>query len=440
MEKVDNEAIKFDCNRGCTVSHDQETGEYDCNYRQGCCKLKDYDWLPGIRQEQFKDLFEVRFKNTRKGIYINASGQGIKAGDLVIVEATNGHDLGIVTLEGPVVGRQMKCKGVDPETVPLKKIYRRAKPFDIAKWQEAIAREQETMIQARRIAAELGLDMKIGDVEFQGDGTKAIFYYIADGRVDFRQLIKVYAEEFRIRIEMKQIATRQEAGLIGGLGVCGRELCCANFITNFQSISTSAARTQDLSLNPQKLAGQCGKLKCCLNFEVANYLDAQSRIPKVTEPLEFEDGPAYLVKTDILQEIMYFSYEKGSLANLYAVAASDVAQIIMMNRNGQKPESLRSEQEPVGPQFVSAVGDDSITRFDKPKKSRNKNRGKNKAGKPAAETSGQSSVEGQAAPVAKPRPEGGNNRRQGGPRRNGNNRPQRPRGDGNPEQKPKTDA
>lgn len=226
------------------------------------------------------------------------------------------------------------------------------------------------MIQARRIAAELGLDMKIGDVEFQGDGTKAIFYYIADGRVDFRQLIKVYAEEFRIRIEMKQIGARQEAGLIGGLGVCGRELCCANFITNFQSISTSAARTQDLSLNPQKLAGQCGKLKCCLNYEVANYLDAQSHIPKVTEPLEFQDGLAYLAKTDILQEIMYFTYEKGSLSNLYPVAASEVAQIIMMNRNGQKPESLKSEPEPVGPQFVSAVGDDSITRFDKPKKTR----------------------------------------------------------------------
>ena len=269
MENIDNETIKFDCNRGCTISQNQETGEYDCNYRQGCCKLKDYDWLQGIRQEQFKDLFEVRFKNTRKGIYINASGQGIKAGDLVIVEAMNGHDLGIVTLEGPIVGRQMKCKGIDPETTQLKKIYRKAKPFDIAKWQEAIAREQDTMIQARRIAAELGLDMKIGDVEFQGDGTKAIFYYIADGRVDFRQLIKVYAEEFHIRIEMKQIGARQEAGLIGGLGVCGRELCCANFITNFQSISTSAARTQDLSLNPQKLAGQCGKLKCCLNYEVS---------------------------------------------------------------------------------------------------------------------------------------------------------------------------
>ena len=449
MENIDNETIKFDCNRGCTITQDQETGEYDCNYRRGCCKLKDYDWLHGIRQEQFKDLFEVRFKNTRKGIYINASGQGIKTGDLVIVEATNGHDLGIVTLEGPIVGRQMKCKGVDPEAAPLKKIYRRAKPFDIAKWQEAIAREQDTMIQARRIAAELGLDMKIGDVEFQGDGTKAIFYYIADGRVDFRQLIKVYAEEFRIRIEMKQIGARQEAGLIGGLGVCGRELCCANFITNFQSISTSAARTQDLSLNPQKLAGQCGKLKCCLNYEVANYLDAQSRIPKVSEPLEFQDGLAYLVKTDILQEIMYFSYEKGSLANLYPVAASEVAQIIMMNRNGQKPESLKSEPEPVGPQFVSAVGDDSITRFDKPKKNKSKSRGKGKAPRAAAESAPQSPAAENAAPAG-PKPEGsGTPRGNRGPRRNGNGRPsQRPAGDRKPDrrpdrkpdQKPKTDA
>ena len=444
MENIDNETIKFDCNRGCTISQDQESGEYDCNYRQGCCKLKDYDWLHGIRQEQYKDLFEVRFKNTRKGIYVNASGQGIKAGDLVIVEAMNGHDLGIVTLEGPIVGRQMKCKGVDPEPTQLKKIYRKAKPFDIAKWQEAIAREQDTMIQARRIAAELGLDMKIGDVEFQGDGTKAIFYYIADGRVDFRQLIKVYAEEFRIRIEMKQIGARQEAGLIGGLGVCGRELCCANFITNFQSISTSAARTQDLSLNPQKLAGQCGKLKCCLNYEVANYMDAQSRIPKVTEPLEFQDGLAYLAKTDILQEIMYFTYEKGSLSNLYPVAASEVAQIIMMNRNGQKPESLKSEPEPVGPQFVSAVGDDSITRFDKPKKNKNKNRNKNKV-KPVADQAARTAAPADNAEApSKPRSEGGNFRgRNNGPRRNGGSgRPQqqRPRGDRKPEQKPvKTD-
>ena len=367
MDKTVNESIKFDCNRGCTVSVDA-TGEFECSYRQGCCKLRDYNWLKGVTQDQYKDLFEVRFKNTRKGFYVNASGQGIRMGDLVVVEAVNGHDLGIVTLEGPVVARQLKCKHVDPASTPLKKIYRKAKPQDILKWQEAIAREQETMIQSRKFAAELGLDMKIGDVEFQGDGTKAIFYYIAASRVDFRQLIKVFAEEFRIRIEMKQIGARQEAGLIGGLGVCGRELCCANHITNFQSISTSAARTQDLSLNPQKLAGQCGKLKCCLNYEVSNYLDAQSHIPKVTEPLEFQDGPAYLVKTDILQEVMYFSYEKGSLSNLYPLAASEVREIIMMNRNGEKPESLKTEPEPAGPQFVSAVGDDSISRFDKPKR------------------------------------------------------------------------
>ena len=378
MDYSDNESIKFDCSRGCTVTQDPLSGEYECNYRQGCCKLESYDWLHGVIQEQYKDLFEVRFKNTRKGIYFNASGQGIKTGDLVIVEAANGHDLGIVTLEGPIVGRQMKCKGVDPDPAQLKKIYRKAKPLDIAKWQEAIAREQHTMIQARRIAAELGLDMKIGDVEFQGDGTKAIFYYIADGRVDFRQLIKVYAEEFRIRIEMKQIGARQEAGLIGGLGVCGRELCCANYITNFQSISTSAARTQDLSLNPQKLAGQCGKLKCCLNYEVANYIDAQSRIPKVTEPLEFEDGQAWLVKTDILQEVLYFSYEKGSLSNLYPLSADEVREVMEMNARGERPESLKSEPVPDGPQFISAVGDDSITRFDKPKKNKKKKSGKNR--------------------------------------------------------------
>ena len=306
---------------------------------------------------------------------------------MVIVEATNGHDLGIVTLEGAIVLRQMKCKGIDPETTEFKKIYRKAKQNDIERWQEAIAREQDTMIKARRIAAEMGLEMKIGDVEFQGDGTKAIFYYIADGRVDFRQLIKVFAEEFRIRIEMKQIGARQEAGLIGGLGVCGRELCCANYITNFQSISTSAARCQDLSLNPQKLAGQCGKLKCCLNYEVATYMDAQSRIPRVQEPLEFEDGLAYLRKTDILREIMYFSYDKGSDADLYALDAADVAEIIKMNRNGIKPESLRSEPEPYVPEFVTAVGDDSISRFDAPKRKksrggRNRNRNK-KAGEGA---------------------------------------------------------
>ena len=378
------ESKEYDCSRGCVVERG-ESGEVECTYRQGCCKLEVYDWLHGINQEQYNEFFEVRFKNTRKGIYRNGSGQSIKTGDLVIVEAANGHDLGIVTLEGPIVGRQMKCKRVNPETYEFKRIYRKAKLFDIEKWQEAIAREHETMIRSRQIAAELGLEMKIGDVEFQGDGTKAIFYYIADGRVDFRQLIKVFAEEFRIRIEMKQIGARQEAGLIGGLGVCGRELCCSNYISSFQSITTSAARVQDLSLNPQKLAGQCGKLKCCLNYETAAYMDAQSRIPKVNNPLEFEDGLAYLMKTDILREVMYFSYDPSSLANLYPLYAEEVWDIIKMNRNGIRPESLKMDAAPAAPEFVTAVGDDAINRFDEARKRKKKKKSGNRGGQNRAE-------------------------------------------------------
>ena len=376
----EKESKRYDCSRGCTVER-TEAGELECKYRQGCCKLEVYDWLSGVSQEQWNEYFEVRFKNTRKGIYRNASGQSIKTGDMVIVEAANGHDLGIVTLEGPIIARQMKSKRINLETFEFKKIYRKAKLFDIEKWQEAIAREHEVMIRSRQIAAELGLEMKIGDVEFQGDGTKAIFYYIADGRVDFRQLIKVFADEFRIRIEMKQIGARQEAGLIGGLGVCGRELCCSNYISTFQSITTSAARVQDLSLNPQKLAGQCGKLKCCLNYETAVYMDAQTRIPKVNNPLEFEDGLAYLMKTDILREVMYFSYDSTSLANLYPLDASEVREIIKMNRNGIRPESLKADTEPRMPEFVSAVGDDSITRFDEARKKKKKKKHRSGGGK-----------------------------------------------------------
>ena len=414
------ESIQFDCSRGCIVSHDAESGETSCTYRAGCCKLGDYNWLKDAQDGSCDGLFEVRFKNTRKGIYINDSPQNIRLGDLVMVEATTGLDLGIVTLEGPIVGRQMKCKGIDPKTAVFKKIYRKARQTDIERWQEAIAREQETMIKARSIAAEMGLEMKIGDVEFQGDGTKAIFYYIADGRVDFRQLIKAFAEEFHIRIEMKQIGARQEAGLIGGLGVCGRELCCANYISSFQSISTAAARCQDLSLNPQKLAGQCGKLKCCLNYEVATYLEAQSRIPKVREPLDFQDGPAYLRKTDILKEVMYFSYDRTSDAQLYPLAASEVREIIKMNRNGVKPESLRIEPEPVSPEFVTAVGDDSISRFDSPRRRKGgKGRGGNNRGGKQNASAAPPRQEG------KPRQDGGKPRQDAGerPRQNGRQRP-----------------
>jgi len=376
MNGNDIENKQYDCSRGCTVEHN-DSGEVECNYRPGCCKLEVYDWLDGVKQEQFNDIFEVRFKNTRKDLYVNTSGQTIKTGDMVIVEAATGHDLGIVTLEGPVVARQANCKKKTLVRNEMKRIYRKAKLFDIEKWQLAIAREHETMIRSRQIAAEMGLEMKIGDVEFQGDGTKAIFYYIADGRVDFRQLIKVFAEEFKIRIEMKQIGARQEAGLIGGLGVCGRELCCSNYISIFQSITTQAARIQDLSLNPQKLAGQCGKLKCCLNYETASYLDAQTRIPRVNGPIELEDGLAYLMKTDVLQEKMYFSYEQGSLVNLFELDAREVREIIKMNRNGIKPASLKSDLEPSAPEFVTAVGDDSISRFDEARKKKKKHNNRN---------------------------------------------------------------
>ena len=417
---MDNETIQYDCFRGCAITKGEEADEP--SYRPGCCKLSSRNILKGIEDGSCPDIFEVRFKNTRKGFYINDSLQNLALGDFVVVEAANGYDLGIVTLAGPIVARQMACKGISRENTEFKRIYRKAKPLDIQKWQAAIAREQDTMIKARKIAAELGLEMKIGDVEFQGDGTKAIFYYIADGRVDFRQLIKVFAEEFRIRIEMKQIGARQEAGLIGGLGVCGRELCCANYITSFQSISTSAARCQDLSLNPQKLAGQCGKLKCCLNYEVANYLDAQSRIPRVQGPLEFEDGLAWLRKTDILREIMYFSYDKNSDADLYALDAEEVREILEMNRNGEKPESLKTEPEPIMPEFVTAVGDDSISRFDAPrrKRKRSRSRGKSRAEAPAEKAS-----TAEAAPAKQEaRPDGG--QRKGDPRRRNHGRRQRP--------------
>ena len=351
---------------------------------KGCClhdkQLNTYDYLADVPgAQQMTDLVEVQFKNTHKDYYINSNHLTLQKGDIVAVEGTPGHDIGTVSLTGPLVPLQMSKQRLKADA-GTKRIYRLAREVDIEKYNEAKAREQDTMIRSRAIAKELGLDMKIGDVEFQGDGNKAIFYYIADQRVDFRELIKVLAQEFGIRIEMRQIGARQEAGLIGGFGPCGREMCCATWLKNFNTVSTGAARCQDVSLNPQKLAGQCGKLKCCLNYEVANYLDAQSRIPRVSEPLEFEDGPAWLVKTDILREIMYFSYEKGSLANIYALDASEVREIIKMNRNGIRPESLKYEPEPELPEFVTAVGDDSITRFDTVSKKRKKKGGSGKKG------------------------------------------------------------
>lgn len=375
--------IKYhDCSRGCEVERTPH-GALNIDYSHGCCKLHSFDWMAGISQERYKNLYEVRFKNTHKIIVENASNQLIKTGDIVVVEATNGHDVGIVTLEGPIVARQLVRLQIDPTEYEFRKIYRKAKILDIERWQEAIAREHKTMIRARQMAAILGLNMKIGDVEFQGDGTKATFYYIADERVDFRQLIKDFADEFHIRIKMKQIGARQEAGLIGGLGVCGMPLCCSRFMADFQSITTQAARCQDLSLNPQKLAGQCSKLKCCINYEASIYIDAQKDLPDVRGPLEFQDGLAFLRKTDILKGLMYFSYDPHSMANLIPLKGEQVKEFIAMNRKGIKPESIHDkEAAPKQNDFVSALGDDSITRFDdKGKKSRrqgNKRRNNNR--------------------------------------------------------------
>lgn len=373
----------YDCQRGCLREKTRQ-GETSCTYERGCCKLAVFNWLEGITQEEFRQYFEVRFKNTRKVIFRNDSGQNLKTGDIVVVEAQNGYDVGIITLHGPVIARQLQRQHIDPASYEFRKIYRKARPHDIEKWQDAIAREHKVMIRSRQIAADLRLNMKIGDVEFQGDGTKAIFYYIADERVDFRQLIKLFAEEFRIRIEMKQIGARQEAGLIGGIGVCGQALCCSRYMSDFQSITTQTARSQDLSLNPQKLAGQCGKLKCCINYEAAVYIDAQSRMPSVNEPLQLEDGPAYLMKTDILRGIMWFSYDPHNMANMQSLTAAEVKEIIAQNRRGVKAKSLTGNTEQKSPEFLSAVGEDSISRFDetrshKKRGSRNRrNRGRNK--------------------------------------------------------------
>lgn len=359
----------YDCLRGCQVEREDDGGS-SYVYDEECCKLAIFNWLEGIPRQETEPYFEVRFKNTRKGIFKNESEQKLKVGDIVAVEAQNGYDVGIITIAGPMIGCQMVRNGIDPSKYEFRKIYRKARPADIEKWQSAIAREHTTMIKARRMAGELNLDMKIGDVEFQGDGTKAIFYYIADERVDFRQLIKNFAEEFKIRIEMKQIGARQEAGLIGGIGVCGQPLCCSRYMRAFRSITTQAARCQDLSLNPQKLAGQCGKLKCCINYEASVYRDALERMPKVNEPLRLEDGNAYLIKRDILKGIMWFSYDADNVENLIPVTREAVLKILEINRRGRAAKSLinRNEGKEKSQEFKSGVEEESISRFDEAKK------------------------------------------------------------------------
>lgn len=356
-----------------------------CNMNaKGCSKHTDlkldtFDWLcdvPGALEST--DLVEVTFKNTRKGYFRNTNNLLLEKGDWVTVEAMPGHDIGRVSLLGPLVLLQMKKNRVDPSRADIKRIFRKSKQSDLEHFEEVKSYEQDTMIKARKIAEDLNLNMKIGDVEFQGDGNKAIFYYIADERVDFRQLIRVLADTFKVRIEMRQIGARQEAGRIGGIGPCGRPLCCSSWMSNFVSVSTSSARYQDISPNPQKLAGQCAKLKCCMNFEVDTYLEAQKEFPPRDIQLETLDGTYYHFKSDILARTMQYSTAPNMAANLVTLTVDEVKAIIELNKRGEKAEPFGSgnkgDRETKTVDYENVVGQDDLTRFDKKKKKKNKNR------------------------------------------------------------------
>lgn len=362
------------CERDCR-ENPNENSDRITSYFSKCSKLDDYNWLRDLPEtENDTDVIEVRFKNTRKGFYRNVNQLRLNRGDIVAVEASPGHDIGVVTLTGNLVLKQLQKYGITPDSEDIRKVYRKAKEADLDKWKEAIKKEHETMIMSRTFADRLKLNMKIGDVEFQGDKTKAIFYYIADERVDFRQLIKDLAEAFRVRIEMKQIGARQEAGRIGGIGSCGRELCCATWITNFVSVTTAAARYQEVSLNPQKLAGQCGKLKCCLNYEVTSYIDAQKDFPDRNIILKTKQGEGFFQKTDIYRGIYWYSFDKGSATNLIPVSVERVKEIIKLNKKNVMPENLIDFKELPDNQeeeYADVIGQDSLTRFEdkgKPKK------------------------------------------------------------------------
>jgi len=354
--------------RGC---HTLETDTSDC-YRCNthiCAKLSTYNWTEDI-SDLPSNIVEIRFKNTRKGFYLNVNELDLRSGDIVAVEASPGHDIGIVSLTGNLALRQYAHSKAKATNEELKRIYRKARSLDIEKWQAAIGREHDTMLKARKISEQLRLEMKIGDVEFQGDGTKAIFYYIADERVDFRELIKILAEEFRVRIEMRQIGARQEAGRIGGIGTCGRELCCSTWMSQFVSVSTAAARYQEISLNPQKLAGQCGKLKCCLNYELDVYLDVQKDFPDTSIALQTDKGTLRYQKSDFFRRIMWYACtaENGTL-QFIPLSVEKVTQIIELNRQGHV---AKVEQEPITyltgvaqePDYQDGIGTDSLTRFD----------------------------------------------------------------------------
>ena len=330
--------------------------------------MSSYDWLNDIPESlQSSDLVEVQFKNTRKGYYLNTERIDLYKGDIVAVESTTGHDIGEVTLTGKLAELAMRNHRYRPDKGEFLHVYRVARPGDLERWEEAKRREEPTMIQARQIASSLGLDMKIGDVEYQGDGNKAIFYYIADGRVDFRQLIRVLADTFHVRIEMKQIGARQEAGRIGGIGPCGRQLCCSSWMTTFSSVSTGAARVQDITMNPQKLTGQCGKIKCCMNFEVNAYAEAQRSLPDREVVLETSSDNYYHFKTDHFQRQITYSTVRNAPVRLVTISAERAFEVISLNRRGERPEHLEADagEERRSSRSSDILADNSLTRFDR---------------------------------------------------------------------------
>ncbi len=366
-EQIKNESDQTFLTRGCCQIPQLQYRNEEV-FSHGSSKLDCYDWLKDLvlpdGQERF-DCIEVRFKNSRKDFYRIPPGTWFHTGDIIAVEASPGHDIGIVALAGEVARLQMRRKRVNPASDDMKKVYRKARISDIEKWISVVELEDQTMHKARRIASQIGLKMKINDVEYQGDGTKAIFYYTADERVDFRELIKLLAESFKVRIEMRQIGVRQESGRLGGLGTCGRELCCATWLTDFRSVSTNMARVQQLSPNPQKLAGQCGKLKCCLSYEYEVYVDALKQFPNSEIILKTKKGEAIHQKTDIFNQIMWYSYVADQ-NNVLAIPVDKVREIIDRNTQGHFPDKLEDfakiKEQKVD--FENAVGQDDVRRFD----------------------------------------------------------------------------
>ena len=394
-----------------------------CGTDSGCNKLSVFDWLGNMRLPEGQaacDVMEIRFKNSRKEFYRNVNNLSLHVGDVVAVESSPGHDIGVVSITGELVRLQMRKKNVNYDSDEIRKIYRKAKQQDIDKWREAQSLEVETMYKARTLALRLGLQMKISDVEYQGDKSKAIFYYTANGRVDFRELIKVLAEEFKVRIEMRQIGARQEAARLGAIGSCGRELCCSTWLNDFRTVTTSAARYQQLSLNPLKLAGQCGKLKCCLNYELDSYLDALKEFPEIdNKKLATEKGYAFHQKTDIFKRIIWWSYTSEPDV-FHALSIERTKEIMRMNAEGQKPADLLEaklykELEVKKPDYENVVGQDSLTRFDKHKKQNNRNKNNqhkkqassgagNKGKGPAAEQAGAATQQPKKQQHNKPHP------------------------------------